>query len=299
MYAWVCKVFVLGVLCAAAAITVAVYTAEPAADLIVRAFSRSNGTHGGVNGTRGGLNGTHGSMNGTHGGINGTHGGINGTHGGMNDTQGGINDTHGGINGVGINGTHGGGVNDTHGGINGASDSDGLADFNGTQTIPAAGATNNTATPQNPKIVKKIEESLGNVKEWFEELKPKIEESLSKVKEWDEQLKPKIDDWFVQHQTLIRNIFGWYIGINVFELLWMAVDKMLAYCGGGGGDYTRIPELLLLLPVLLGGTIGFLVGMAVCCHKTSKVAFHGPALCCGLVAFLLHAVVIGAIIGTA
>ena len=87
----------------------------------------------------------------------------------------------------------------------------------------------------------------------------------------------------------------------MFTLLWMAVDKSLACCGDDGAftrDYTRVPEPLLLLPVLLGGTIGFLAGMVVCCHKVSKFRFKVQALCCGLVARLVHPVVLGVLVGT-
>lgn len=61
----------------------------------------------------------------------------------------------------------------------------------------------------------------------------------------------------------------WYLlAINTMTLGLYGYDKLIA-----GGTATRIPELSLQALVLLGGTVGALVGIFGFRHKTQKVWF--------------------------
>lgn len=61
----------------------------------------------------------------------------------------------------------------------------------------------------------------------------------------------------------------WLAAINAFALVQMGRDKRAAERG-----HRRTPERRLVLPVLLGGLPGVLLGMKVFRHKTKKASFQ-------------------------
>lgn len=61
----------------------------------------------------------------------------------------------------------------------------------------------------------------------------------------------------------------YYLGvISLVTFLCFGIDKYLAIAG-----LRRIPEKLLWLLVLIGGTAGGLIGMQFFCHKRKKIGF--------------------------
>ncbi|HEY0605083.1 MAG TPA: DUF1294 domain-containing protein [Herpetosiphonaceae bacterium] len=60
----------------------------------------------------------------------------------------------------------------------------------------------------------------------------------------------------------------WLIVINVVAFVIYGYDKTIA-----GRAWTRVPERLLLLLALVGGTVGALLAMLLFRHKTSKASF--------------------------
>ena len=64
-------------------------------------------------------------------------------------------------------------------------------------------------------------------------------------------------------------LVSWLISINVVTLLTYGYDKWIA-----GSNRTRVPERVLLLLALIGGTIGALLGMYLFHHKTAKASFQ-------------------------
>ncbi|HEY0739558.1 MAG TPA: DUF1294 domain-containing protein [Herpetosiphonaceae bacterium] len=61
----------------------------------------------------------------------------------------------------------------------------------------------------------------------------------------------------------------WLIVINVVAFVIYSYDKSIA-----GWAWTRVPERLLLLLALVGGTVGALLAMLLFRHKTSKASFR-------------------------
>jgi uncharacterized membrane protein YsdA (DUF1294 family) len=63
-------------------------------------------------------------------------------------------------------------------------------------------------------------------------------------------------------------------------LLWLACSTVVTFCAFGydkliaGSDRARVPEIVLLALVFLGGTIGGLVGRVIFRHKTRKQPFR-------------------------
>ena len=64
-------------------------------------------------------------------------------------------------------------------------------------------------------------------------------------------------------------LFSWLVGINVATFATYGYDKRIA-----GSEWMRVPERLLLLLALVGGTVGAFCGMQVFHHKTLKGSFR-------------------------
>lgn len=65
-----------------------------------------------------------------------------------------------------------------------------------------------------------------------------------------------------------------YVGVaSAAAFLLMVVDKLIAVRNGCGHDATRIPEAVLLVPALAGGSPGTLVAMLAARHKIRTPAF--------------------------
>ena len=56
--------------------------------------------------------------------------------------------------------------------------------------------------------------------------------------------------------------------INLFTLMMFSVDKISA-----GRKGKRIPESTLFILAIIGGSVGALLGMYICRHKTRKMKF--------------------------
>jgi uncharacterized membrane protein YsdA (DUF1294 family) len=63
---------------------------------------------------------------------------------------------------------------------------------------------------------------------------------------------------------------SWIFAMTVITFLTYWYDKVSAV----SGRRTRVPERVLLVLALTGGTIGALVGMVLVSHKTSKESFQ-------------------------
>jgi len=61
---------------------------------------------------------------------------------------------------------------------------------------------------------------------------------------------------------------SWLLAITVIALLAYGYDKITAIL-----KWTRVPEVVLLMLTLAGGTVGALIGMLLFRHKTSKRGF--------------------------
>ncbi len=62
---------------------------------------------------------------------------------------------------------------------------------------------------------------------------------------------------------------AWFLAVNLVALLIYGYDKAIA-----GSGQVRVPERVLLMLALAGGTAGALAGMWVFRHKTAKKSFH-------------------------
>lgn len=69
--------------------------------------------------------------------------------------------------------------------------------------------------------------------------------------------------------TTFDSIDLWLIAINLITFAIYAYDKTIAKT-----QFTRVPESLLLLLALVGGTIGALAAMQLLRHKTAKAGFR-------------------------
>lgn len=80
----------------------------------------------------------------------------------------------------------------------------------------------------------------------------------------------------------------WLIAINLVTFVIYGYDKMIA-----ASDWTRVPERMLLLLALVGGTPGALIAMLLFRHKTSKASFRLKFLLVILVQIVLIGVYYG------
>ena len=64
-------------------------------------------------------------------------------------------------------------------------------------------------------------------------------------------------------------VWSWILGISVASFFTYGYDKAIA-----GRNVTRVPEVVLHLLTLLGGTIGSFLGMQIFRHKTQKRSFQ-------------------------
>jgi uncharacterized membrane protein YsdA (DUF1294 family) len=82
---------------------------------------------------------------------------------------------------------------------------------------------------------------------------------------------------------LTTDIFvAWVFATNVAAFLAFGYDKAIA-----GTRTPRVPERVLLLLALLGGTPGAWAGMEVFRHKTAKMSFRGSFWLVVLLQFIL------------
>ncbi len=63
--------------------------------------------------------------------------------------------------------------------------------------------------------------------------------------------------------------WSWMMGVNIAAFITYAYDKSIA-----GHGLTRVPEVVLHLLTLLGGTIGSFAAMRIFHHKTLKRPFQ-------------------------
>lgn len=70
-------------------------------------------------------------------------------------------------------------------------------------------------------------------------------------------------------QPIIQYLLTALIVMNVFTFVVFGYDKWIA-----GGRTRRVPEKILWLLSLLGGSLGGVVGMSVFHHKTRKLSFQ-------------------------
>ena len=66
----------------------------------------------------------------------------------------------------------------------------------------------------------------------------------------------------------LDGMLSWLIAITLVTFLTYGYDKAIA-----GSGRTRVPEKVLLVLALAGGTLGALAGMRVFRHKTAKGSF--------------------------
>jgi uncharacterized membrane protein YsdA (DUF1294 family) len=84
-------------------------------------------------------------------------------------------------------------------------------------------------------------------------------------------------------RAMASDIFlSWILAANVAAFVAFGYDKAIA-----GTATARIPERVLLLLALLGGTLGAWAGMQIFHHKTVKIAFRGRFWLIVLLQFLL------------
>ena len=70
-------------------------------------------------------------------------------------------------------------------------------------------------------------------------------------------------------QLQMDGLIAWLLAVNLVTILVYGYDKWVA-----GSNLTRVPERVLLVLALVGGTPGALLGMRVFHHKTSKESFR-------------------------
>ena len=84
-------------------------------------------------------------------------------------------------------------------------------------------------------------------------------------------------------RLLASDVFlAWILAANVVAFLAFGFDKAIA-----GTAAPRVPERVLLLLSLLGGTLGAWAGMKIFRHKTAKASFRGRFWVIVLLQFLL------------
>ncbi len=67
----------------------------------------------------------------------------------------------------------------------------------------------------------------------------------------------------------LAGLYAYLVGINAVTVLLYGYDKRQAIAGGG-----RVPEVILHLAALIGGSPGALLAQAVFRHKTQKLKFR-------------------------
>ncbi len=67
----------------------------------------------------------------------------------------------------------------------------------------------------------------------------------------------------------LKPLWAWLVSITAVTLLTYGYDKAVS-----GKKHTRVPERVLLVLVLIGGTVGALFGMSAFRHKTVKSKFR-------------------------
>ena len=67
----------------------------------------------------------------------------------------------------------------------------------------------------------------------------------------------------------LAGLYAYLVGINTVTVLRYGYDKRQAIAGGG-----RVPEVILHLAALIGGSPGALLAQAVFRHKTQKLKFR-------------------------
>ena len=75
-------------------------------------------------------------------------------------------------------------------------------------------------------------------------------------------------------RMLIKGFLIWLVAINTTAFLVFGLDKWLAKRKEKHPDTRRIPEAVLFLAAILGGSIGALLGMRVWHHKTLHKSFR-------------------------
>ena len=80
----------------------------------------------------------------------------------------------------------------------------------------------------------------------------------------------------------MNGVLAWFIVMTLSTFVIYAYDKSIA-----GSESTRVPEKVLLLLALFGGTLGALAGMKVLRHKTAKESFQAK-----LVAIMVMQIVV-------
>jgi uncharacterized membrane protein YsdA (DUF1294 family) len=69
--------------------------------------------------------------------------------------------------------------------------------------------------------------------------------------------------------TPLSVVLALFVSANAVGVFAMGLDKALSRSGS-----LRIPEAVIFLLALLGGSLGILLGMQIVRHKTQKVFFH-------------------------
>ncbi len=64
-------------------------------------------------------------------------------------------------------------------------------------------------------------------------------------------------------------VWSWILGVSVASFFTYGYDKAIA-----GRNVTRVPEVVLHLLTLFGGTLGSFLGMQIFRHKTQKKSFQ-------------------------
>ena len=77
--------------------------------------------------------------------------------------------------------------------------------------------------------------------------------------------------WWYGHP--LDALQSWLIAITLVTFLAYGYDKAIA-----GSGWTRVPERVLLILAISGGTIGALAGMRLFRHKTAKESFRTKLL---------------------
>ncbi len=82
---------------------------------------------------------------------------------------------------------------------------------------------------------------------------------------------------------LIWILIGYYLIVNIVAFALMGIDKKKAE-----NNKWRIKENTLFISALIGGFVGYYIGMYKFHHKTSKLKFHA----CFYISVLIHIVIL-------
>lgn len=75
--------------------------------------------------------------------------------------------------------------------------------------------------------------------------------------------------WFINLSLLEQFIIIFLTAINIISFFYIGIDKLKAQL-----VHRRVPEKILWLMALLGGSLGTLLGMRYFRHKTQKLSFQ-------------------------